>query len=75
VFYYSRDRAGEHPQTHLANYSGIFQADAYGGYPSSATVQTISNTSADGGHAPAAGKTTHICGFAIRAKVVAYRFV
>jgi hypothetical protein len=32
VFYYSRDRAGEHPQTHLANYSGIFQADAYGGY-------------------------------------------
>ncbi|WP_456848178.1 IS66 family transposase [Bradyrhizobium sp. USDA 4504] len=32
VFYYSRDRAGEHPQTHLASYSGIFQADAYGGY-------------------------------------------
>jgi transposase len=32
VFYYSRDRAGEHPQTHLANYRGIFQADAYGGY-------------------------------------------
>jgi transposase len=32
VFYYSRDRAGVHPQTHLAGYSGIFQADAYGGY-------------------------------------------
>jgi transposase len=32
VFYYSRDRAGEHPQSHLANYTGIFQADAYGGY-------------------------------------------
>jgi transposase len=32
VFYYSRDRAGEHPQAHLANYSGILQADAYGGY-------------------------------------------
>jgi transposase len=32
VFYYSRDRAGEHPQAHLATYSGIFQADAYGGY-------------------------------------------
>ena len=32
VFYYSRDRAGIHPQTHLAQYSGIFQADAYGGY-------------------------------------------
>src|SRR5476651_1738463 len=32
VFYYSRDRAGEHPQAHLANYTGIFQADAYDGY-------------------------------------------
>src|SRR6266487_1800487 len=32
VFYYSRDRAGEHPQAHLASYSGIFQADAYSGY-------------------------------------------
>src|SRR5664280_1477522 len=32
VFYYSRDRAGEHPQAHLATYTGIFQADAYTGY-------------------------------------------
>ena len=32
VFYYSRDRAGEHPQAHLATYTGIFQADAYSGY-------------------------------------------
>jgi transposase len=32
AFYYSRDRAGEHPQAHLATYSGIFQADAYSGY-------------------------------------------
>ncbi|HWT65605.1 MAG TPA: IS66 family transposase [Terracidiphilus sp.] len=32
MFYYSRDRTGEHPQTHLANYAGIFQADAYSGY-------------------------------------------
>src|ERR1017187_7262507 len=32
MFYYSRDRAGEHPQAHLANYAGIFQADAYAGY-------------------------------------------
>ncbi len=32
VFYYSRDRAGEHPQAHLAGYSGILQADAYSGY-------------------------------------------
>jgi transposase len=31
VFYYSCDRAGEHPQAHLASYSGIFQADAYEG--------------------------------------------
>ena len=32
MFYYSRDRGGEHPQSHLAGYSGILQADAYGGY-------------------------------------------
>jgi transposase len=32
VFYYSRDRGGEHPQAHLAKYSGIFQADAFSGY-------------------------------------------
>ena len=32
MFYYSRDRCGEHPQAHLGEYAGIFQADAYGGY-------------------------------------------
>lgn len=32
LFFYSRDRAGEHPQRHLASYSGILQADAYSGY-------------------------------------------
>ena len=32
VFYYSRDRGGEHPQRHLKNFTGILQADAYGGY-------------------------------------------
>jgi transposase len=32
VFHYSRDRAGKHPQAHLANYTGVFQADAYEGY-------------------------------------------
>ena len=32
MFYYSRDRSGEHPQGHLAGYRGILQADAYGGY-------------------------------------------
>jgi transposase len=32
LFHYSRDRRGEHPQAHLAGWSGLFQADAYGGY-------------------------------------------
>jgi transposase len=32
MFYYSRNRKGEHPQAHLANYSGILQADAFDGY-------------------------------------------
>jgi transposase len=32
MFYYSRDRRGEHPQSHLVGYSGILQADAYDGY-------------------------------------------
>jgi transposase len=32
MFYYSRDRAGEHAQAHLADYAGIFQADAFAGY-------------------------------------------
>jgi hypothetical protein len=32
MFYYSRDRKGEHPQAHLARYAGILQADAYDGY-------------------------------------------
>src|SRR5690625_2945810 len=32
LFRYSRDRAGEHPVEHLANFNGILQADAYAGY-------------------------------------------
>lgn len=32
MFYYSRDRRQEHPEEHLTNYTGILQADAYGGY-------------------------------------------
>jgi transposase len=32
MYYYSRDRRGEHPVAHLADYIGILQADAYGGY-------------------------------------------
>jgi transposase len=32
MFYYSRDRRGMHPQSHLAGYAGLFQADAFDGY-------------------------------------------
>jgi transposase len=32
IFHYSRDRKGQHPQAHLAGYTGILQADAYEGY-------------------------------------------
>jgi transposase len=32
MFYYSRNRKGEHPRAHLARYAGILQADAYDGY-------------------------------------------
>ena len=32
IFYYSRDRGGEHPKRHLSGYSGILQADAYAGF-------------------------------------------
>src|SRR5262245_15889242 len=32
VFFYSPDRAGIHPERHLASYGGILQADAYAGF-------------------------------------------
>src|SRR5207237_630224 len=32
IFYYSRNRNGEHPARHLAGYDGILQADAYAGF-------------------------------------------
>ena len=32
LFYASRDRTKGHPERHLATFSGILQADAYGGY-------------------------------------------
>lgn len=32
IFFYSRDRGGEHPCRHLAGYGGILQADAYAGF-------------------------------------------
>ena len=32
LFFYSRNRNGEHPNQHLAGYAGILQADAYAGF-------------------------------------------
>ena len=32
LFHYSRNRKGEHAETHLAAFSGILQADAFAGY-------------------------------------------
>jgi len=32
MFYYSRDRGGTHVEAHLAQWSGVLQADAYSGY-------------------------------------------
>ena len=32
VYFFSRDRKGEHPERHLAQYGGILQADAYAGF-------------------------------------------
>ena len=32
IFFYSRDRGGEHPRRHLGGYTGILQADAYAGF-------------------------------------------
>ena len=32
VFFFSNDRGGEHPESHLAGYTGILQADAYAGF-------------------------------------------
>jgi transposase len=32
AFFYSPDRGGEHPLTHLSGWAGVMQADAYAGY-------------------------------------------
>jgi transposase len=32
VFFYARDRGGEHPERHLAGFAGLMQADAYAGF-------------------------------------------
>jgi hypothetical protein len=43
VYFYSADRAGIHPERHLAGYSGILQADAYAGF------NTVYRPDRDGG--------------------------
>ena len=32
VFFYSKDRTGEHPEGHLDGFAGVLQADAYAGF-------------------------------------------
>jgi transposase len=32
AYYFAPDRKGEHPRRHLATFSGVLQADAYGGF-------------------------------------------
>jgi len=32
LFHFSKDRKGQHPQDHLARWSGVLQADAYAGF-------------------------------------------
>ncbi len=32
VFFYSKDRTGEHPEGHLDGFAGVLQADAYSGF-------------------------------------------
>jgi hypothetical protein len=32
MFFYSRDRGGEHPRRHLSGWTGTLQADAYAGF-------------------------------------------
>jgi transposase len=34
VYLYAKDRKGEHPATHLAEFTGILQVDGYGGFKS-----------------------------------------
>ena len=32
VYYYSPDRKGKRPESHLSDFSGVLHADAYAGY-------------------------------------------
>ena len=49
VFFYSRDRSGEHPQQHLAAWGGILQADAYSGYGKLYDVERTAGADPRGG--------------------------
>jgi transposase len=53
VFFYSPDRAGIHPERHLAGYSGILQADAYAGF------NTVYKSDRPGGTITEAGCWAH----------------
>jgi transposase len=41
VYAFSPDRKGEHPQSHLADFAGILQADAYGGFAKLYEAQAV----------------------------------
>jgi transposase len=53
VFFYSPDRAGTHPEKHLAGYCGILQADAYAGF------NTVYKSDRPGGPITEAGCWSH----------------
>lgn len=44
AYFFSVDRKGEHPQRHLAGFSGILQADAYSGFKALYTPDTSGKT-------------------------------
>jgi transposase len=52
VYFFSRDRAGEHPARHLASYGGILQADAYAGYVAPAFMLRYRRESRNGAIVP-----------------------
>ena len=41
VYFYSPDRGGEHPASHLANFHGFLQADAYAGFAALYEPQSV----------------------------------
>ena len=57
MFYYSRDRAGEHPQAHLASYAGLLAARQLG-WPAISSVALQSDDAADPARAAPAGRAS-----------------